>query len=267
VSHAAAPALRAALVEPDGVLFELRPHRAGALREACAAEGMPLDAVAAATLGRAAALPADAAVRAVVAAAAAAGSAAARACDDVALALLAHRAERAFGERLARGGVALRDGAREAVEALGARLRLGIVTRLRRADVELLLAAAGVGAGFAVIVAADDRPGAAPPGRGPGAPWTTALVRLAGRVPGLTPAQAVALVDAAAVDGARAAGLRHRGWSDDPGASPGPSPADGAGRARSCAAAGTRADRREGARRPGARRPAGPTCALTRCAA
>jgi beta-phosphoglucomutase-like phosphatase (HAD superfamily) len=197
VPPAPATALRAALVEPEGVLFDLRATRLRALRDGLAGAGIDVDALAPAALTGAAALPADEAVRV------AAGPA-----DDVTLALAAHAAERAFGDLLARGALTLRDGAADAVTALSARLRLGVVTRLRRTEAERLLAAAGFGPAFAVVVAADDRlPAGAP--RGPGARHAAAVARLARHVPGLIAAQAVALVDAApAAAAARAAGLR-----------------------------------------------------------
>ncbi len=204
-----ADALRAALFEPEGVLFDLRAARALALREGLAGQGVRADALDPAALARAAALPAGEGVRAAARAAAAAGDAAARACDEVALDLAAHQAERAFADHLARAPLTVADGAREAVAALGARLRLGVVTRLPRAAVERLLDAAGLAPAFAVVVAADDRAPAAPRPGAPGARYAAALARLAPRVPGLVPAQAVAVVDAdAAAADARAAGLR-----------------------------------------------------------
>jgi beta-phosphoglucomutase-like phosphatase (HAD superfamily) len=207
-----ADALRAALLELEGVLFDLRAERARALREGLAAEGVRADRLDAATLDVAATLAPGDAARAAVAAAAAAGDPVATACDDVALALIAHRAERTFESLLARGGLTLRDGAREAVAALGARLRLGVVTRLRRVEAERLLAATAfagaLGDAFTVVVAADDR---LPPGigAGAGARHAAALARLARTLPGLAPGQVVALVDGpASVAAARAAGLR-----------------------------------------------------------
>lgn len=199
-------ALRAALVDPEGVLFDLRAERARALRDALSDAGVAAGSLGADAVARAAALPADAAVRAAVAAAAAAGDAAAAACDDVALDLAAHRAGRAFSDLLARGALTLAGGAREAVAALGARLRLGVVTRLRRADAERLLDAAGLAPSFAFVVAGDDRPSA--PGA-PGARYAAALARLARPLAALAAGEVAALVGATPdVDEARAAGLR-----------------------------------------------------------
>jgi beta-phosphoglucomutase-like phosphatase (HAD superfamily) len=230
-------------VEPEGVLFDLRAHRGGALRAGLAARGVAADRLGPDVLARAAALPPEQAVRAAVAAAAAAGDAAAAACDDVDLALAAHATDRAFADLLARGGLTLRDGAREAVAALGARLRLAVVTRLRRAEVAGLLGAAELGPAFAVVIAADDRlppPPAGPPGvRTPGACWAAALGRLGRQLSGLRAAQAVAVVDtpAAAAD-ARAAGLRTAVVADEPARDgvPGETPG-GAGGGRAEAAA------------------------------
>lgn len=196
--------LLAALFELDGVLFDLGAARAAAVRDGLAGQGVHLEAAAS---GRAAGLTdEEAAVRSAIAEAVARGDPAAARVDDVALALAVHRAERAFGERLRHGGAVLTPGAREAVDALGARLRLGVVTHLRRADAEWLLDAAGVRAAFAVVVATDDRTGAR---AASGGRWAAALARLAPRAPGLAPARAAAIVaTSAAVAEARAAGLR-----------------------------------------------------------
>jgi len=200
------PTLRVALFELEGVLFDLRAARTRALRDGLAGEGVRVDAIDAAALARAAPLPTEAAVRTAIAAAARAGDPAAAACDDVMVALAAHRVERAFDDQLTRGGLALTDGAHAAVDALAARLRLGIVTRLRRTHADQLLAAAALGTAFSVLVAADDR---APTPGAPGVRYGAALARLAPRLAGLAPAQAVALVDTAdAATDARAAGLR-----------------------------------------------------------
>jgi beta-phosphoglucomutase-like phosphatase (HAD superfamily) len=222
--RASQAALRAVLFELDGVLFDLRGARRAALRDArtdalrtargggataSADAAAALQALDAAALDAAAALPADDAVRAGLALAVAAGSAAAARCDDVALALAAHRFDRALGERLAAGGLTLTDGAREAVEALGARLRLGVVTRLRRADADRLLTAAGLAPAFAVVVAADDRLPAPASRATPGAGFAAAVARLAPRVAGLTADQVAAIVDAPNTAAeVRAAGLR-----------------------------------------------------------
>jgi len=84
-----------------------------------------------------------------------------------------------------------------------------VVTRLRRADADRLLSAAGLVPAFAVVVAADDRLPAPASRATPGAAFGAAVARLAPRVAGLTADQVAAFVDApgAAVQ-ARAAGLR-----------------------------------------------------------
>jgi phosphoglycolate phosphatase-like HAD superfamily hydrolase len=202
-------ALRAALVDPEGVLFDLRAERARAVGDALAAAGVAAGSVGPDAIARAAALPAGAAVRAAVAAAAAAGDAAAAACDEVALDIAAHRADRAFSGLLARAALTLADGAREAVAALGARLRLGVVTRLRRADADRLLEAAALAPAFAFVVAADDRLAGPARAGAPGARYAAALARLARPLAGLAGGEVAALVGAAAdADDARAAGLR-----------------------------------------------------------
>jgi beta-phosphoglucomutase-like phosphatase (HAD superfamily) len=122
--------------------------------------------------------------------------------DETAAELAELRAERYLAERLA-AGVALVPGAREAVEALGRRLRLGVVTRLRRRDAAFLLELAGLEPAFAVVVTGDDvrQPAPAPDGH------RRALDRLARRrapVAAVEPAAAAVSFESS-VPGARAA--------------------------------------------------------------
>ncbi|MDF1504477.1 HAD-IA family hydrolase, partial [Roseisolibacter sp. H3M3-2] len=101
-------------------------------------------------------------------------------------------------------GVSLAPGVRATLGALGGTLRLGLVTRARRREVDGVLALAGLEAHFACVVTADDVrvPKPAPDG------YRAALARLAARG-GVDPARTVAFEDAAAgVAAARGAGLR-----------------------------------------------------------
>jgi HAD superfamily hydrolase (TIGR01509 family) len=111
-----------ALIELEGVVFETQELRVGAAREAFAALGIDGDARA----------------------------------DQVMRDLITVRAERAFSERLAMGGLSMASGARSFLEDASATARLGIVTRARRADVDVMLRLAGLESAFAVIVCGDD---------------------------------------------------------------------------------------------------------------
>lgn len=188
------PTLRAAVLALDGVLADLAPAREAALTEALAAEGAPVDDQRA--VARAARRAADAgwddAVRSLGLA------------DEVAAALVAHRAERSLAARIRHGGVTYTWGAAAAVLALGARLRLALVTTLPGDDARLLLDGAGLTPLFGTVVAGD-----VPGGRGaPDAAWTAAVSRLAGRLPGLAPAEVAGLAGTVAgVAAARRAGL------------------------------------------------------------
>lgn len=213
--------LQAALFELEGVLVDTHAARRDALRRALADDGVTLTP--AAYDAWCAGLPADDAA-AVALSRLAATSDAARALDDTARELMARRAERAFASHLA-AGATLAPGARAALDALAGALRLGLVTRARRREVDGVLALAGLEAHFACIVTADDvrSPRPAPDGH------RLALARLAARG-GATASATVAFEDdALGVAAARAAGLRtvrvassaHRASDDDArGASP-----------------------------------------------
>jgi HAD superfamily hydrolase (TIGR01509 family) len=192
--------LQAALFELEGVLVDTHAVRRDALRRALADDGVTLtpaqyDAWCAGLR------PDDAAGVAVQLLAPA--SDAARALDDTAVELIARRAERGFATALA-AGVTLTPGAREALDAMAGALRLGLVTRARRREVDGVLALAGLEAHFACVVTADDvrTPRPAPDAH------RLALARLAARG-GALPAATVAFEDdALGVAAARAAGLR-----------------------------------------------------------
>ena len=123
--------------------------------------------------------------------------------DETAADLAVLRAERWFAERVGKG-VTLAEGARDAVLALAARLRLGLVTRASRREVEFALRLAELDGAFQCIVAADDVRDAKPSPEG----YALALARLARRAP-VRAARAVAFEDAApGIRAARAAGVR-----------------------------------------------------------
>lgn len=123
--------------------------------------------------------------------------------DPTAVELMALRAERAFGDRLG-NAVVLHEGAAPFLAAAHGRVRLAVVTRMRRAEVELFLALAGLEYAFEAVVAADDvlDPKPSPEGH------VRALGRLAARRP-LAREQCLALEDARpGIRAARAAGMR-----------------------------------------------------------
>jgi HAD superfamily hydrolase (TIGR01509 family) len=98
----------------------------------------------------------------------------------------------------------LTEGARDAVLALGARLRLGVVTRAHRREVEFALGLAGLDHAFQCVVAADDVRAGKPSPEG----YALALARLARRAP-VDAQRVVAFEDAApGIRAARAAGVR-----------------------------------------------------------
>jgi beta-phosphoglucomutase len=75
--------------------------------------------------------------------------------DATAAELLALRADRVFAESL-RGGMTLRRGATSLLARVEGKTRLAVVTRLTRAQVEQVLALAGLEHAFESIVAAED---------------------------------------------------------------------------------------------------------------
>ncbi len=124
--------------------------------------------------------------------------------DETGLELLALRVDRAFSSYLGKG-VMLVDGAREALERLASRMRLGIVTRASRRDVEFVLNLARMEDLFACVVGMED---AFPP-KPDAAAYQTAMRRLERLRPMGTDGVVVALEDALdGILGARSAGLR-----------------------------------------------------------
>jgi sugar-phosphatase len=179
-----------ALFEFEGVLFETAVARRESLRRALADDGVLLPADAERYTG----LP----VHDAVVAAGGAGL-----CDDTAVALAVLRAERYFAEATA-AGVSLAPGARELVHSLLGRVRLGIVSRASRRDIDRALSLAGLDFAFSLVVGAEDSsaPKPAP------APFETAIARLARRAP-VSRDQVIAFEDARpGILSARAAGLR-----------------------------------------------------------
>lgn len=184
----------ALFLELEGVIAETRPHRAAALAEALAAEGVAVLAEVAEELagGRPVHRAVEGALRA-----------SGRTLDDVATDLAVLRAERAFESRMGRG-VTLVPGALPFINRAHGRTRLAVVTRVPRAVTDLVLGLAGVEFAFEAIVTAEDVPAHAPPGSG----FRLAMERMGRRRP-LGTTRRAALVDGAdAAAHARAAGLR-----------------------------------------------------------
>lgn len=124
--------------------------------------------------------------------------------DDTALELLTLRIDRAVSAHVGKG-IVLVEGAREAVERLAARVRLGIVSRSSRRDVEFVLSLAQMEHAFACVIGIED----AVPGKPGAAPYLAALRRLERRGPVPPEGIVVALEDTiGGIQGARAAGLR-----------------------------------------------------------
>ena len=183
--------LDAVLMELEGVLADTAALRRAALRRSLAEDGVVLDDDAAR------AGDARATRDAVERAARLAGVA----LDEVALDLAALRADRHLSASLG-DGVVLAPGAGELVERLAGRVRLGVATRLPRADADRVLALAGLEWAFELVVAAEDADAKPSP-----APYALALARLARRRP-LADA-VLALEDGAAgIAAATAAGVR-----------------------------------------------------------
>jgi HAD superfamily hydrolase (TIGR01509 family) len=119
----------------------------------------------------------------------AAAAAARQELDETAIDLAVLRAERHFAERVGTG-VSLAPGARALLDDLAGRVRLGIVTRARRREVEFALTLAGIEALFECVIAAED---VRTPKPSPEA-YQHAFERLARRRPAL-PAATLALED------------------------------------------------------------------------
>lgn len=180
------------LIEFEGVLVETAPHRATALRTALAAEGV---SCASDELSAVSGYPVDEAVRRL-------RRSAGLPDDETAVELGTLRAERAFAERAGKG-LALQPGVIEALERLGTRTRLALVTRASRREVEFVLGLAGLDGLFRPIIAKED----VTSGKPSAAPWRLALARVGELFPGQQ-LKALAVEDASpGIRGARAAGL------------------------------------------------------------
>jgi beta-phosphoglucomutase len=123
--------------------------------------------------------------------------------DETGIDLLVLRTERAYGAAVGKG-VTLADGVPQVVERLAASVRLGIVTRASRRDVEFVLGLAGLDHAFTCVVAGEDFT----TGKPSPAPYRVALERLS-KLRATQASACVALEDTlAGIRSARAAGLR-----------------------------------------------------------
>jgi HAD superfamily hydrolase (TIGR01509 family) len=172
------------LLEFEGVLADTHPLRRDALTRSLADDGVALSA--AAYDARCAGFP----VREAALAALAGRRPGEPRFDDTAIDLVALRAERYFAERV-EGGVSLAVGARALLDDLAGRVRLGIVTRAGRREVEFVLGLASLDALFECVVAAEDVRSPKPSPEG----YQHAFERLARRRPAV-PAATLALEDA-----------------------------------------------------------------------
>lgn len=109
--------------------------------------------------------------------------------DETAVDLIVLRAERYFAERAATG-ISLIPGARELIDQMAGAVRLGIVTRANRREVDMVLELGGLAPAFECIVTADD---VTSPKPAPEA-YERSLERLARRSPA-RPAATLALED------------------------------------------------------------------------
>jgi len=124
--------------------------------------------------------------------------------DETGIELLALRVDRAFSAHVGKGLV-LAEGAREVVERLAARTRVGIVSRANRRDIEFALSLARIESHFACVIGAED---VYPPKPSP-APYQAALRRLERRRAVHADGIVVPLEDAQiGIRSARAAGIR-----------------------------------------------------------
>ena len=124
--------------------------------------------------------------------------------DEIALDLLEVRVEREFSRYMEKGAV-LMEGARESLERMAARLRLGIVSRARRRNISEVLSLAGMEELFVCVIGADDVSQGKPAPTG----YQLALRRMRALGTPAAPSQVVALEDGApGIRAARAAGVR-----------------------------------------------------------
>ena len=123
--------------------------------------------------------------------------------DETGIDLLVLRTDRAYGAAVGKG-VTLADGVPQVVERLAASVRLGIVTRASRRDVEFVLGLAGLDHAFTCLVTGEDFT----TGKPSPAPYRVALERLS-KLRATQPSACVALEDTlAGIRSARAAGVR-----------------------------------------------------------
>lgn len=123
--------------------------------------------------------------------------------DETGIDLLVLRTERAYGAVVGKG-VTLADGVPEVVERLAGSVRLGIVTRAARSDVDFVLTLAGLDHAFSCLVTGED----VASGKPSPAPYRVALERLS-RLRATRAGSCVALEDTLiGIRSARAAVLR-----------------------------------------------------------
>lgn len=123
--------------------------------------------------------------------------------DETGIDLLVLRTERAYSAMVGKG-ITLSDGVPQVIERLAGSVRLGIVTRALRSDVDFVLSLAGLDHAFACLVTGED----VAAGKPSPAPYRVALERLS-RLRPTRPSSCVALEDTlVGIRSARAAGLR-----------------------------------------------------------
>jgi HAD superfamily hydrolase (TIGR01509 family) len=186
--------IEAVLFEFEGVIADTRAARRRALLDTLQEDGVGLSE--SEYVERCSAMPVRAAVRA-------AFSLRNIARDEVAIELAAMHAERRFANLLDTG-VSLADGAVDLIGSLHGQMRLGVVSRASRAEVDATLALAQLDHVFEFLIAADDpfQPKPSP------APYLGALDRLARRR-AVAPKHVVALEDGpVGIRAAKAAGIR-----------------------------------------------------------
>jgi HAD superfamily hydrolase (TIGR01509 family) len=183
----------AVLLEFEGVIAETRDARRRALLDSIMEDGIALTD--AEYLEHCAGVPPRSAVRAAFTLRGAG--------DETTVELAALRAERRFASVM-ETGLSLAAGARDFVTALHGHVRLGIVSRAARGDIDPVLALAGLDHAFEFVIADDD---AYMPKPSP-APYLGALDRLSRRR-AVTGETVVALEDGpAGIRSAKGAGLR-----------------------------------------------------------
>jgi beta-phosphoglucomutase-like phosphatase (HAD superfamily) len=156
--------VEAILMEFEGVVADTFHARRDALAETLAREGLVLSIVEYWDL--CAGWPSAAALRALA-------QHRQLDLDDTAIDLLAMTADRAYTAHVGKG-VILVDGARQALERLSARVRLAVVSRLRRTDLEVLLSLGRLDHVFSFVIGAED----SAPGKPDPRPYRLAIQRL-----------------------------------------------------------------------------------------